>query len=51
VITGGGKLVGTRGALLERLVAIAFEHQVGSTPDIDLGYHAEKIASLRSRNV
>jgi hypothetical protein len=24
------------------------EHQVGGAPDIDLGYHTEKIASLRS---
>ena len=40
VIAGGRKLVGTRGALFERLLAVAFEHQVGGTPDIDLGYHA-----------
>jgi hypothetical protein len=39
VIAVGHKLVGTPGALLERLLALAFEHQVGGTPDIDLGYH------------
>jgi hypothetical protein len=32
-------------------VAVVLEHQVGGAPDIDLGYHTEKIASLRSINV
>ena len=50
VAHGRFELVGTRGALLERLLAIAFEHQVGSTPDIDLGYHATN-ARLRPRHV
>jgi hypothetical protein len=45
-IAGGRMLVGTRGALLECFLAIAFEHQVGGTPDIDLGYHATKDGGL-----
>lgn len=40
VIVGGCQLVGARFAFLERLLAIALEHQVGGAPDIDLGYHA-----------
>src|SRR5438874_2174439 len=51
VILVDRELVGTLGALLERLFTIAFEHQVGGAPDIDLGYHATKSAPLRSRNV
>ena len=42
--------VGARGALLERLISVALQHQGGGTPDIDLGYHAGKIARLRSTN-
>jgi hypothetical protein len=37
--------------LLERLVAVAFQHQGGGAPDIDLRYHAGKIARLQSTNV
>jgi hypothetical protein len=37
--------------LLERFVAVAFQHQGGGTPDIDLGYHAANIAGLRSTNI
>ena len=45
------ELVSARGALFERFVAEAFQHQGGGTPDIDLGYHGGKIARLRSTNV
>src|SRR5438105_2074838 len=48
VIVGGCHLIGARFAFLERLLAIALEHQVGGAPDIDLGYHAAKTAPLRS---
>jgi hypothetical protein len=50
VIAVGSELVGARAAFLERFLAIALEHQIGGTPDIDLGYHAGKIAVVRSRN-
>jgi hypothetical protein len=33
-------------SVLKRLLAIAFEHQVGGSPNIDLGYHATKGARL-----
>ena len=48
VIAVSRELVGPRGALFERFVAVALQHQAGGTPDIDLGYHAGKIARLRS---
>jgi hypothetical protein len=51
VVAGGGELVGPRCAFLEHFVAIALEHQFGGAPDIDLGYHAEKTAGLRSLNL
>jgi hypothetical protein len=44
VIVLGGELVCTRGAFLERLVAIPLKHQVGSAPDVDLRYHAGQLA-------
>jgi hypothetical protein len=37
--------------LLESLVTIALQHQGGGAPGIDLGYHAGRIARLRSTNV
>jgi hypothetical protein len=51
VIAGSGELIRADRAFVERFVAAALEHQVGGAPDIDLGYHADKIASLRSINV
>ena len=51
VIAVGRELVGARDALLERLISVALQHQGGGTPDIDLGYHAGKIARLRSTNI
>jgi hypothetical protein len=41
VIAGRYELVNARSAFLERLLAIALEHQSGGTPDVDLGNHAE----------
>jgi len=43
--------VDARAAWLERFVTVALQHQGGGTPDVDLGYHAENIARLRSTNV
>jgi hypothetical protein len=42
VIVLGGELVGALDALVERLIAVALEHQLRRTPNIDLGYHAGK---------
>jgi len=43
VIAVGRELVGARGALLERLLAVALEDQVGGAPDIDLGITSPKL--------
>jgi hypothetical protein len=43
VIAFGRELVCTRGALLERVLTVTLEHQGGGAPDVDLGYHAEKV--------
>jgi hypothetical protein len=51
VIAAGRELLSSSGAFLERLMAVALEHQVGRAPNIDLGYHAVKITRLPSRNV
>ena len=48
IIVLRGELVGTRSALLKRLVAVALEHEVGGAPDVDLGYHREQVARFRS---
>jgi hypothetical protein len=34
------KFIRTRGGFLERFVAITPQHEAGSTPDVDFGYHA-----------
>ena len=44
VILAGREFVDAFGALLERLLAVALEHQGGGTPDVDLGYHVRNIA-------
>jgi hypothetical protein len=49
VIAVGRELVGTRGSLLQRVLTVTLEHQSGGAPDVDLGYHAEKSASLNSQ--
>src|SRR5437764_15495213 len=46
VIVGGCQLIGARFAFLERLLAIALEHQVGGAPDIDLGSSRGKNCTL-----
>jgi hypothetical protein len=51
VIAAGRKLVGTRGALFERLFAVAFQHQVGGAPDVDLGYHVGKMYAAISKRL
>jgi hypothetical protein len=51
VIAVGRELVRARGAFFKRFLAIALQHETGSAPDIDLGYHAAQIAGLRSTNV
>src|SRR6202011_185872 len=42
-IAGGHELVGSGGAFLERLVAIALEHQLRRPPNVDLRDHALKL--------
>jgi hypothetical protein len=51
VIAGGRELVNACATFLKRFVAVALHHQIGGLPDIDLGYHAQRIAGLPSRNV
>jgi hypothetical protein len=43
-ITGERELVGSSGAFLEGLLAVALEHQLRRPPNVDLGYHAGKAA-------
>ncbi len=42
VIAGRCELVNARGAFLERLLAVALEHEGGGAPDVDLGNHAAR---------
>ena len=44
VIASERELVSSSGAFVERLLAVALEHQLRRPPDIDLGYHAGKVA-------
>src|SRR6516225_3099566 len=44
IIPGGRELVGASGAFLERLVAVPLQHELRRSPNIDLGYHAAKVA-------
>ena len=46
VIAVSREIVDTGTGLHERLVAVALQHQGSGAPDIDLGYHAAKIAGL-----
>ena len=48
VILLPGEFVGARGAFLNGLVAVPLEHEVGGAPDVDLGYHREQVARVRS---
>ena len=43
VIAVGRELFGAPAARLDRVLAVALEHQIGDAPDIDLGYHAGKL--------
>ena len=52
VVTAGKReFVSSRGAVLDRLLAVAFEHQLRCPPNVDLGYHAEKAARSSSIKV
>src|SRR5690349_19900187 len=42
-VTSCREFVGSSGALHLGRVAVAFKHQVGDAPDVDLGYHAAKL--------
>jgi hypothetical protein len=44
VIVACGEFVSSRGAFIERFLALALQHQGGGAPDIDLRYYAGKIA-------
>jgi len=48
VIVLRGEFISARGAFVRRLVAVALKHEVGGTPDLDLGYHRGEVARLRS---
>jgi hypothetical protein len=48
---GGCELVGARDAFLERLIAVALEHELRCPPNVDIGYHAAKAARLPSIKV
>jgi hypothetical protein len=41
VVLLGEKLIGARGAFLERFLAVALEHQAGCAPDVDLRNHGK----------
>jgi len=43
IVASGQELVGSGGAFLERLVALALEHQLGRPPNVDLRDHAPKL--------
>jgi len=47
-MAGECELVSSSGAFFESLLAIALEHQLRRTPNVDLGYHAVKAARLLS---
>ena len=51
VIAVGRQFVGPRGAFLERFVAIALEHELRGSPNVDLGYHSAKAARPASIKV
>jgi len=48
VIVLCGEFVGARSAFFDGLVAVPLEHKGGGAPDVDLGYHREQVARLRS---
>lgn len=46
VIVLRGEFVAARSAFLKGLVAVALEHEVGGAPDVDLGYHGNRLHVL-----
>ena len=44
------KLIGARGAFLERFLAIALEHQGRGPPDVDFGYHGPRLSPIGERS-
>ena len=46
VIVLRGELVAASSAFLKGLVAVALEHEVGGAPDVDLGYHGNRLHVL-----
>ena len=51
LIIGGSEFVGMRHAFLKGVIAVALEHQLRRSPDVDLGDHAAKGAPPLSINV
>ena len=49
VIVLRGELVAARSAFLKGLVAVALEHEVGGAPDVDLGYHGNRLHDFLDR--
>jgi hypothetical protein len=50
VIAGRYKVLGTPVALGSSLVSVSLDHQVRDTPDVDLGYHAGRLAEIVLRS-
>jgi hypothetical protein len=51
IIASDGELVSSGSALLKRMFAVAFERQLGRTPNVDLRYHAAKVPGRRSMKI
>ena len=47
VVAGGRELISSSDSFLERLVAVALEHELRRPPNVDLRYHAGKTARPR----
>jgi hypothetical protein len=43
LIIGGSEFIGTRHAFLKCAIAVALEHQLRRSPDVDLGDHTAKL--------
>jgi hypothetical protein len=50
VIAGRCKLLGTLVAIGFRLFTVSPDHQIRDTPDVDLGYHAGRLAEIVLRS-
>ena len=44
------KLLGARGAFVERLLAVPLEHQGGRAPDVDFRYHGPRLSPIRAQS-